>query len=105
MARTTLAAVRVLLGDHIELGDVPLFSHIQTANAVVSSELGDSVLGDALLDTGSLHVLLARAHVEAAGGLAMAEPAELCTLTRCRVGIGRRKPRPGWENSISEVSR
>lgn len=46
MARTTLAAVRVILGDHIEIGDVDLNAHLVAANTLVTAELGSSALGD-----------------------------------------------------------
>ncbi|MGI9498548.1 MAG: hypothetical protein ACR2P3_00795 [Geminicoccaceae bacterium] len=46
MARTTLAAVRVILGDHIEIGDVDLFAYLDAANTLVTAELGTSGLSD-----------------------------------------------------------
>ena len=46
MARTTLAAVRVILGDHLEIGDVDLFAHVSAANDLVTAELATSGLSD-----------------------------------------------------------
>ena len=46
MARTTLAAVRVILGDHLEIGDVDLFAHISAANTLVTADLATSGLTD-----------------------------------------------------------
>lgn len=49
MARTTVAAVRVILGDHIEITDTNLDVHIDTASLLVDAEFVGSALNDALL--------------------------------------------------------
>lgn len=49
MARTSIAAVRVILGDHIEIADQDLAVHIGVAGTLVDAELGSSGLGTSQL--------------------------------------------------------